>query len=82
MNLLRIFFYANLAAILKMFGFWYVTWCYVTGVEGRFAFASDKRKTRQASLHKWEWQGEKDPMLFNDVQDKKGSASVLKYERK
>ena len=25
---------------------------------------------------------ERDPMLFNDVQDKKGSASVLKYERK
>ena len=25
---------------------------------------------------------DRDPMLFNDVQDKKGSASVLKYERK
>ena len=77
MNLLRIFFYANLAAILKTFGFWYIRCgrqiCFcmllIRGKHAKRLFINENDK-------------ERDPMLFNDVQDKKGSASVLKYERK
>ena len=40
-------------------------------MEGRFAFASDKRKHAKLLFINENGQGEKDPMLLNDVQDKK-----------